>query len=141
MSNNFFVGPTPPYNNPPTEPQYFLPSAFVISGVTLGQTTIVTTTENVNYVIGQLARLLIPFSFGCTQLNEVTGYVLSIPNPNQVQLAIDSSRNVDPYVASNAKTQAQIVPVGDINTGIVNPNGRTMQTTFIPGSFINISPN
>ena len=141
MSNNYFIGPTPPYNNPPINAQYYLPNVFVIAGVQLGVTTTVTATLPMNYVIGQLVRLLIPFSFGCRQLNEVTGYVISTPSPTQVVLNIDSSQNVDQFVASNAFTQAQIVAVGDINTGQVNDHGRWHQKTFIPGSFINISPN
>ncbi len=132
-------GPIPPYNNPPIEPQFYIPSRFVISGVTLGATTIVTTTLDNNYVIGQEVRLLIPSSFGCTQLNGKTGLVLSIPMPNQVELNIDSLRNVDPYVSSSATTQPQILAIGDINSGTTNL-GRNNNITFVPGSFINISP-
>lgn len=141
MSNNFFIGPTPPYNNPPINAQFFQPNVFVISGVQLGVTTTVTMREDSNYVIGQLVRLLIPFSFGCRQLNEQTGYVIAIPAANQVTLDINSSQNVDAFTASAAKTQAQIIAIGDVNTGVTNANGRTNQATFIPGSFINISPN
>jgi len=137
---SFLSGPTPPFNNPPIHPEYFEPSRFVISGVTLGKTTLVTTTVNNNYVIGQLVRLLIPKTFGCVQLNEVSGFVLSIPSPNQVQLDIDSSRNVNQYIASSANTQSQILAIGDTNTGIISSTGRNIPTTYIPGSFINISP-
>jgi CO/xanthine dehydrogenase Mo-binding subunit len=137
---SYFSGPTPPYNNPPIHPEYFEPSMFFISDVDLGRTTIVTTTENNNYVIGQLVRLIIPKTFGCVQLNEVSGYVLSIPSPDQVELAIDSSRNVNEYVSSSANTQAQILAIGDTNSGIISSTGRNIPTTNIPGSFINISP-
>ncbi len=137
---SYFSGPTPPYNNPPIHPEYFEPRMFFISGVTLGKTTIVTTTDNTNYVIGQLVRLIIPKTFGCVQLNEVPGYVLSIPASNQVEIAIDSSRNVNQYIASSANTQAQILAIGDVNTGIISSTGRNIPTTNIPGSFINISP-
>ncbi len=137
---SYFSGPTPPYNNPPIHPEYFEPSRFVISGVSLGQTTIVTTTENNNYVIGQLVRLIIPKTFGCVQLNEISGYVLSIPSSNQVELNIDSSRNVNAYTSSPATTKAQILAIGDTNTGIISSTGRNIPTTNIPGSFINISP-
>lgn len=137
---SFFSGPTPPYNNPPIQPQFFKPSMFFISDVDLGQTTIVTTTENNNYVIGQLIRLIIPKTFGCVQLNEISGYVLSIPAPDQLEIAIDSSRNVDPYTSSSSDTQAQILAIGDINTGIISSTGRNIPITNIPGSFINISP-
>jgi hypothetical protein len=130
----------PPYNNPPINPQYYAPNFFFISTIALGQTTLITATKNMNYAIGQLCRLIIPPSFGCRQLNEQQGFVLSIPNPNQVELSIDSSQNVDLFTSSIATTQPQILPVGDVNTGALNNNGNVTQT-FIPGSFIDISPN
>jgi len=135
----FNSGPVPPFNNPPIQPQNFQPSEFVISGVLLGTTTTVTTVLSNNYVIGQIVRLLIPESFGCSQLNEQTGIVISIPAANQVILNIDSSKNVDAFKSSSATTKAQIVPVGDINSGNVNSNGRVNLNINIPGSFINVS--
>lgn len=132
-------GPIPPYNNLPIEPQFYQPSRFVISAITLGATTLVTTTVNQNYVIGQEVRLIIPPSFGSVQLNGKTGIVISIPASNQVEININSSKNVDPFVSSNATTQAQILAIGDVNSGTTNL-GRNNNTTFIPGSFINISP-
>lgn len=135
--------PIPAWQNTIPEPEFYQPSRFVIEGIDLGQTTIVTTTEDHNYVIGQECRLLIPASFGSYQLNEVKGNVLSIPQSDQVVLSIDSSRNVDPYIASNVTypSVAQIVAIGGYNSGQQNTNGRTNQLTYIPGSFINISPN
>jgi hypothetical protein len=132
--------PIPPYSNVPIHAEYYNPNRFVISAVTLGLTTIITTTENMNFVIGQQIRLLIPPSYGCYQLNETLGYVLSIPQANQVEVSIDSSRNVDAYIASSDPTcVAQILPIGDINMGKINATGRRNTGTFIPGSFINVS--
>ncbi len=132
--------PIPAYQNLPIESQFYQPSRFVISDVDLGQTTVVTTTEDTNYVIGQVVRILIPPSFGCRQLNEVQGIVISIPADNEVELNIDSSRNVDPYIASSANTKAQILAIGDYNSGARNISGRLNTITFVPGSFTNISP-
>lgn len=132
--------PIPPYANLPIEPQFYKPSRFVISNVTLGLTTIITATSAMNYVIGQLIRLIIPPSFGCIQLNESEGYVISLPSSTQVEIAIDSSINVDAYTSSSATTKAQILGIGDINTGQVNSHGRVQNLTYIPGSFLNISP-
>lgn len=138
---SFFSGPTPPYNNPPIQPQFYQPSMFFISGINRGQTTLVTTSVNNNYVVGQLVRLLIPPTFGCVQLNESSGLVLSIPSPNQVEVEIDSSRNVDQFIsASAARTLPQILAIGDVNSGIISSTGPTIPSTNIPGSFINISP-
>jgi hypothetical protein len=136
----FFPGPTPAYTNPLIEPQFYKPNVFIISAVTLGMTTVVTATANMNYVIGQLVRLLIPFGAGCTELNEKTGYVLSSPATNAVEISIDSSQNVSPFITIIDQTLPQIVALGDINSGQTNTNGLNSNLTFIPGSFINISP-
>lgn len=138
--------PIPPYSNVPINAEFYQPSQFFISGISLGLTTTVTTTLDVNYVVGQQVRLIIPPTFGCRQLNESQGYVLSIPAPNQVILSIDSSTNVDPFKSSSARTQPQILAIGDVNTGYTSTTGRSIPTINgntqinIPGSFINISP-
>lgn len=131
--------PIPAYANVPIHAEFYQPSRFVISGVSLGYTTTVTTTLDHNYVIGQECRLIIPASFGCWQLNERKGFVLSIPATNQVVLDINSTRNIDPYFASTAQTAvAQILAIGDVNEGQINANGPLNTLTYIPGSFINI---
>lgn len=133
--------PIPPYQNLPIEPQNYQPSQFFISAVSLGINTIITTTTNMNYVIGQLVRLLIPSYSGCRQLNQQTGYVISIPNPNQVVLNINSSVNVDSFISTTEPTQPQIVSVGDVNNGLTYVTIVNLPSPTIPGSFINISPN
>jgi hypothetical protein len=93
-----------------------------------------------DYVVGQQVRLIVPSSFGSRQLNESQAYVISIPQPNQVELTLNSSQGVDAYIASSATTTAQILAIGDINSGIINNTGIINFNTSIPGSFINISP-
>lgn len=132
------VGPIAPYSNVPIEPQFYQPSRFEITDITLGITTLVETAVDHNYVIGQLVRLLIPPEFGTRQLNEQQGYVIEIPNPDEVVLDI-YSRGFNQFVSSTATTKPQILGIGDINSGPIN-TGRTNNTTFIDGSFINISP-
>lgn len=141
MANGVLSYPIPPYSNPPIDPQFYQPSRFVISTISLGVNTTITTSINHNYVIGQEIRLIIPSTFGCRQLNNVSGFVFSIPNPNQVIVNIDSSQNVDSFKNSSAKTLPQILAIGDINSGQTNSNGRNSNLLYIPGSFINISPN
>lgn len=133
------TGPIAPYSNVAIEPQFYQPSRFTISSITLGQTTTVTADEDMDYAIGQLTRLVIPPSFGCRQLNQVEGYVISLPSDDSVELDIDSSIGVDPYVASSARTPAQILAIGDVNTGYISSTGRNVPATNIPGSFINVS--
>lgn len=145
VASTVITYPIPPYQNVPIEPQFYQPRRFIISAITLGQTTTVTTTVNHDYVLGQLVRLLIPNKYGSRGLNERSGYVISIPAANQVTLDIDSI-GVDSFIASptflpfQSKIVPEILAIGDINTGAINANGRTRNGTFIPGSFIDISP-
>lgn len=133
------TGPIPPYNNPPIEPQFFQPSVFYISNISLGSTTTVTTTVDNNYVVGQLVRLIVPKSSGSFQLNEQLGYVIDIPSTNQVVLDINS-KNSDAFISTILPKQPTINAVGDINSGAINASGSMQVKTLILGSFINISP-
>lgn len=138
--NQVISFPVPFYNNNiPINAQNYKPSRFVISNVTLGQTTIVTTTLDNNYVIGQLVRLFIPPGYGCVQLSGKTGYIVSFPSTNQVEITLNSSQNVDPFIAANLKNSPAITPVGDVNTGIISSTGTNIPSTNVPGAFINIS--
>lgn len=139
MQNNIITPPTPAYSNPPITPEFFKPKKFFILNITLGKTTIVQTTIDVDYVVGQLVRLIIPKHNGSRQLNEKLGYVISIPSANQVEIDIDSSINIDDFISSLAPNQPQILAIGDINSGQINSYGRVNLNLHIPGSFINIS--
>jgi len=141
MTNPFIPGPIAPESNPPINPQYYQPRLYFISNITLGITTIITTSVDHDYVIGQNVRLLIPQGYGPYQLNEQTGYVISIPSANQVELNIYSiGANAFIPTPAYGPTMPQIVPIGDVNTGVINASGRAINGTFIPGSFIDISP-
>lgn len=132
--------PTPAYSNPPIESQFYQPGLFFIEDITLGHTTTITTTEDNNYVIGQEVRLLIPPGFGCRQLNGIPGFVIDIPASDEVVLDIYSA-SADPFMSDpDLENQPQIIAIGDINSGIISSTGRSIPTTNIPGSFINISP-
>ena len=132
--------PIPAYSNLPIDADFYEPSRFVISAITLGQTTTVTTTAAHNYVIGQQVRLIIPTAFGCRQLNESSGFVLSLPSTTQVQIDIYSAGG-NPFISATATTASpQILAIGDINSGQINNNGIISTLSYIPGSFINISP-
>jgi len=209
--------PIPAYQNVPIEAQFYQPSRFQISNITFGKYTIVTTSEDHNYVIAQQIRLIIPPIFGTYQLNNAVGYVISIPTTTSIILNIDSlgfdtfipnpytatitnivvdsatqitvtannyfvggtilfsdvsgmseinsqigtilSVNSTSFTVSISTTgfsaymnggvatlfnvpqnQAETLAIGDINTGVTNTQGRINQITYIPGSFIDISP-
>lgn len=135
-----YVGPIAFGNNFPIRADYYVPRMYFIEDIVLGQTTTVTTTDNHDYVIAQQCRLIIPQENGCRQLNERQGTVIEIPSPNQVVLNIDSSQNIDQFQTSSSPTQPQILAIGDYNEGAINSQGRINNITFIPGSFINVSP-
>ena len=143
MSSQFspFPGPTAPESNPPINAQYYQPSVFFISAISTGLSTTITTTANNNYVVGQRCRLLIPSTYGAQQLNEREGYVTSLPAANQVVLNIDSTK-VNAFIPSPSygPTPPQIVAIGDVNSGQISSSGNVQINTYIPGSFINISP-
>lgn len=140
MLNTVLSPPIPPYQNVPIEPQFYSPRRFVISAISLGVTTVITTTTDQDYTVGQLVRLVIPQSFGTRALNGISAYVISIPSSTEVELDIFSI-GLDPFIFSSNGTQAQILAIGDNNYGQINRHGRIHQLTFIPGSFKNISPN
>lgn len=147
MTNPILNGPIAPENNPPVEPQFYSPAKFIITALTLGRTTTVTMATTAfgvtnDFSIGQQVRFIIPPTYGTRQLNEQQGIVISIPTSNQVEVDIDSSINYDPFIASPTygPTPPQILPIGDVNTGVINSSGRSSNGTYIPGSFINISP-
>lgn len=131
--------PIPAYSNVPIQPEFYQPRFWFISTITRGLTTTVTTTTAQDFVIGQLIRFIIPPSFGIRQLNERQGYVIEILSTTQVVVDIDS-RFMDAFTSSSATTRPQIIPIGDIGNGQINSNGRRDNGTYIPGSFINISP-
>ncbi len=103
-------------------------------------TTLVATIGNHNFVLGQLVRILMPSIYNAPQFNEQEAYVISIPQPNEVTLLLDSSK-FNTFIANffSETTQPQILAVGDANTGVTN-TGRSGNGTFIPRSFIDISP-
>lgn len=132
--------PIPAYSNVPIQPQFYEPRFWFISTIMNGITTTVTTTTTQDFVVGQLVRFIIPAAFGIRQLNERQGYVIQILSTTQFIVDIDSSF-MDSFKTSTFTTQPQVIPIGDIGNGQINNSGRTSTGTFIPGSFINISPN
>lgn len=138
-SGTVITRPVPLYANVSIHSEYYEPDRFVITAVDLGPTTTITTSVDHNYVIGQQCRLVIPPTFGCRQLNGISGFAINLPTDNQVTLDINSI-GFDPYVSSSATTVAQILAIGSINTGATNTSGRADNATTIPGAFIDVSP-
>ena len=138
--------PVPAYANPPIQTSYYKPQRFVISDITRGATTTVTTTTDHDYVIGQAVRFVIPSWYGANEFNEMQSIVLSIPADDQVEVQINSSNFTafnsagTPNVSVGQTASPQILAIGDYNSGYIADKSLSSQQTNINGSFINISP-
>ncbi len=119
-------------------PYLYAPGVSVISNITLGATTIVDTTSAHNFVVGQEVAIRVPTIrgaptvWGPTQLNSlpnnftpgspVYGYVIAVTDYNTVVVNINSTNYTAfnpnlPFANVPGTTPAQIVAVGDVNTG------------------------
>lgn len=113
-------------------PYLYFPGTSYISAITTGTTTTIDTTDAHNFVVGQEVAFRIPSQWGTTQLNSlpnsttpgspIYGYVISVTDYNTVVVNIDSTAYTaftsNPTVASvPGLSYAQIVAVGDVNTG------------------------
>jgi len=113
-------------------PYIYFPGTSIISNITLGTTTTVTTSSAHNLRAGQEVAFRIPSQWGTVELNSlpntlvpgspVYGYVVAVTNYRTVVVNIDSSAmtafnsNIDPLIVPGL-SYAQIVAVGDVNTG------------------------
>lgn len=157
-------------------PYLYAPGVSVISAITLGATTTIDTTTAHNFVVGQEVAIRVPqisgapTVWGPTELNSlpnnvtpgspIYGYVIAVTDYNTVVVNINSTNftafNVNlPFANVPGATPAQIVAVGDVNTGGVQisansalypppyivPIGTTRVNTIngpaIQGSFFN----
>lgn len=129
--------PTPAFQNVPIHPEFYEPMVYPISAITLGNTTTVTTSFVNDFVLGQQVRFVMPPDSGTRELNGMTGYLITINSTTQFVVNV-SSLDMNAFTVPTSIQQAQVIPIGDINSGQIN-TGRANNTTFIPGSFINVS--
>jgi hypothetical protein len=113
-------------------PYLYFPGANVISAISTGTTTTVSTTAAHNFVVGQEVAFHVPVSWGTYQLNTlpntiipgspIYGYVVSVTDYHTVVVNINSTGytayNVNqPFLSFSGEFFPQIVAVGDVNTG------------------------
>jgi hypothetical protein len=142
MSNPFNSGPIPDYNNPPITPEYYSPNLSVLQTITPVNTfkTVIVTVFPNEFVVGQLVRFVLPPNVGMDSLNEQPAYITSIVDSQTFIVAADSTGQ-NPFDPSrNPRQTPFVIPVGDVNSGQINSSGRINNLLYIPGSFINISP-
>jgi len=113
-------------------PYLYFPGTTNISAITLGTTTTIDTTDAHNFVVGQQVAFRIPSQWGTVELNSlpnivtpgspIYAYVIAVTDYNTVVVNVDSSAytafnsNIDPDIVPGLSF-AQIVAVGDVNTG------------------------
>lgn len=140
-SNPFVRGPIAPENNPAIHPEWFAPRVYSISSISQGITTTITTLEDHDYVVGQAIRTVIPRFYGMQDLNGVQSIIVSIPNPDQLVIQVDSLQ-FNSFIPNPpyGPTLPYVVAIGDVNSGYISSTGRSIPFVGIEGSFINISP-
>ena len=159
--------PTGAYVKQVLYPWVYSPNEVVISAISTGTTTTISTASPSNVVVGQEVAFRIPAAYGTTQLNSLPnnlipgsplyGYVVSVTNALTFVVNINSTGytafNLAQSVASVPGLQLpQVVSVGDVNTGgnIISAgsalypspqvNGvNTINGPAIRGSFVNNS--
>lgn len=113
-------------------PSLYIPGTSFISAITLGATTVVTTTAPHNMVVGQEVGFRIPTYWGTYQLNElpnvlipgspIYGFVTAVNSSTQVTVNIVSSaftafNSNQPFANFPGEQFPQMVAVGDNNSG------------------------
>jgi hypothetical protein len=72
------------------------------------------------------------------KIDEKTAYITMVINSQNFIAQIDAT-DCDPFL-STPRQISYVVPVGDINSGVINSYGRIGNITYIEGSFTNIGP-
>ncbi len=122
----------------------YTPAIHDLTNVTQSEQALVTTAENHNYVINQQVQFFIPPQWGMRQLDQLKGFVLSIPTSNSFNVNINSTQfdafvtpTTPAYVVINP---AQVSGIGDMNYGNLAPGGRLPVPNVPPGSYENQRP-
>lgn len=121
----------------------YIPFTCDISAISQGLTTTITTSIDHGFVVGNSVQFVIPKEYGMRQLDKKKGNVLSITadtfEVNINSLSFDAfvvPTPPDPIVVYDP---AQVLPVGDGNTGYLTPGGQE-PALQIPGTYRNTYP-
>jgi|SRR5665213_1046408 len=99
--------------------QTFVPHFLVISAITRATQMVVTVTTANQYIVGQNIYFSIPFPYGMSQLNGLTGNIIAVDATNLIFTIAINSTQFDPFVlASGVRVQqpATVSPQGSKNT-------------------------
>lgn len=133
-------------------PYLYFPGVNVITAISTGSTTTISTAANHNLVVGQQVDFRIPSAWGTIQLNSpnslgqlVSGFVTAVNSAVQVVVGINSTGftafNSNPTVAQAQAglSTPKMVSIGDNNTGSVTNTylPTTINGPTIGGAFQN----
>lgn len=123
----------------------YTPAIHNLEDVSRSNPALVTTTEDHEYVINQQVQFFIPKQWGMRQLNLVKGYVLTIPNPDEFTVNINTT-NFDAFTIPTTPDfvvidDATVVGIGDANYGQSSPGGVVPLPQTIPGAYQNHRPS
>ncbi len=138
------ASPLNPYNLGLFNSGTYSPYVCNISAISTGPTTLVTTSINHGFVVGNQAQFFIPRQWGISQLNILKGYVISVPAANQIVVNINSS-TFDSFITPTITPPVvidypQVTGIGDSNTGNFAPGGILPVPNTAPGAFENQPP-
>ena len=116
----------------------YQPFATGISSITQnGSYSLVTTSVPNGFVIGSEVLFQIPQQWGMKQLNGLTGYVTAVTS-NTITVNINTA-TFDPFtipVNPLAGSPAQVLPIGDENSGFQSIGNVVPTNLSIPGAYI-----
>jgi hypothetical protein len=122
----------------------YTPAINDLTNVTNSNIATVTTVSDHNYVINQQVQFFIPSQWGMRQLNQLKGYVLTIPTSNEFTVNINTSQ-FDAFITPTPPTYividpAQVMGIGETNYGQSSPGGIPILPITIPGAYENQPP-
>jgi hypothetical protein len=120
--------------NPPVDPTVFSPRNFVVTNITNAIQSQVTTSAVNDYVVGQLVRMHVPRPYGMHQIDNLSGYIISIQSSTQFTTDINTLF-FDSFVASPTypgNTSPQVTAIGDknLNSATTSNNGPNISGAF-----------
>lgn len=120
----------------------FNPAMATITAIFKSENTLVQTSFPHTFIVGQYVRFFIPQEYGMTQLNGLTGLVLTVGNlPSNLFLTNIDSTNFDAFVVPVAPLQsAQVVPSGELATQFYGANVNILDNKEYP-PYPNPSPS
>lgn len=110
----------------------YTPFSCTITAITQDVQALVTTDVTHNFIIGNTIRFYIPPEYKMTQLDQLKALVVQVTS-DTLTVNIDTRNFTAFSVPSPAAEIAQVVPVGDINTGFSSTGNNVVITPNFTG--------